>query len=87
MCVDSGGVVLEGAYREATWQCQKCTTDKGDENWVGGTSHVFGVLPPGDEDGEMLSDRLSGSSAKHRPYMVLIHVRTLFLVDGCAARG
>ena len=59
---DSGGVVLEGAYGEVTWQ--KRTTDSGGRNLGGwGTSYLCVFLPPGADNGEMPVDRLPGSSS------------------------
>ena len=44
---DSGGLVLVGAYGEATWK--QGTTDKIGGNLGGGTSNLYSLLPPGAE--------------------------------------
>ena len=59
---DIGNIVLEGTHGEAAWH--KSTVDEGGGGGGGGgASYLYGFLPPGDEDGEMPSSRLSGSIA------------------------
>ena len=53
----------------------------------GVTSNICGILPPGSEDGEMPSDKLSVSSAWRGPAEVTFHVHSLFLTDSSVARG
>ena len=58
---DSGGVLLEGSYVDAT--LQQINRQGRWKFGGGGTSDLCGVLPPGAEYGEMPGYRLSGSSA------------------------
>ena len=51
------------------------------------TNHLFSVLPPGAEDGEIPGDRLSGSSASSGTSEITLHVQNFFLAYSSGERG
>ena len=51
-----------------------------------GGGFLFGLLPPGANDGKIHGDRVSGSSEFRGPAEGTLHIQTLFLVDSAGAR-